>query len=64
MQAHAYAVVRPGHVATPELAGDVLGHAHALLPGFKRPRTLAWRDALPRTSTGKLQRYRLRAEGG
>ena len=27
---------------------------------YKRPRVVEFRDELPRTSTGKLQRYRLR----
>ena len=31
---------------------------------YKYPRAIEFRDALPRTETGKLQRFRLRAESG
>jgi 2-aminobenzoate-CoA ligase len=34
----------------------------ALLPPFKRPAEIRFADALPRTATGKLQRFKLREE--
>jgi 2-aminobenzoate-CoA ligase len=33
------------------------------LAPYKCPREIVFLDALPRTATGKLQRFRLRAEG-
>nr|MDQ3746952.1 hypothetical protein [Acidobacteriota bacterium] len=37
-------------------------HAATLLPPFKRPAEIRFADALPRTATGKLQRFKLRDE--
>jgi 2-aminobenzoate-CoA ligase len=37
-------------------------HVSALLPPFKRPAEIRFADALPRTATGKLQRFKLREE--
>lgn len=41
------------------LVGAVHEHCAARLPRFKRPREVRVIDALPRTPTGKLQRFRL-----
>jgi acyl-CoA synthetase (AMP-forming)/AMP-acid ligase II len=40
---------------------DVIAHARTRLAGFKCPKRVEFRDALPRTATGKLQKFRLRA---
>jgi acyl-CoA synthetase (AMP-forming)/AMP-acid ligase II len=32
------------------------------LPGFMQPRTIVWREALPRNANGKLDRAALRAD--
>jgi 2-aminobenzoate-CoA ligase len=36
----------------------------ATIAPYKYPRTVEFRDALPKTQTGKLQRYKLRQEAG
>jgi benzoate-CoA ligase family protein len=41
---------------------DLLGHCRERMAAFKRPRTIIVVDALPRTATGKIQRYALRAQ--
>jgi len=56
----AFIVLRPGHVATPELARELQDHVKAQIAPYKYPRRLEFVDALPKTETGKLQRYRLR----
>jgi 2-aminobenzoate-CoA ligase len=38
-------------------------HVTATLAPYKYPREIEFRASLPRTETGKLQRYKLRAEG-
>ena len=35
-------------------------HVKAVIAPYKYPRRIEFRDALPRTETGKLQRFRLR----
>jgi acyl-CoA synthetase (AMP-forming)/AMP-acid ligase II len=39
---------------------DVIAHCRTRLAGFKCPKRVEFRDALPRTATGKLQKFRLR----
>ncbi len=50
-------VLRPGAAAT---ARDLIDHCRAHLAHFKCPTVVELRDALPRTATGKLQKFRLR----
>jgi acyl-CoA synthetase (AMP-forming)/AMP-acid ligase II len=40
---------------------DVIAHAREKLAGFKCPKLVEFRTELPRTTTGKLQKFRLRA---
>jgi fatty-acyl-CoA synthase len=50
-------------VPTPgiELTEDeVIAHAHERLAGYKCPKRVEFRDALDRTATGKLQKFKLR----
>ncbi|ALC20140.1 AMP-binding protein [Streptomyces pristinaespiralis] len=57
----AYVVLREG-AATGEATADALrDFVKERLTPFKCPREIVFLDALPRTPTGKLQRYRLRA---
>ena len=41
-------------------SGELLGHCRERMAAFKRPRTIHVLDALPKTATGKIQRYALR----
>ncbi|MFI1072980.1 AMP-binding protein [Streptomyces puniciscabiei] len=56
----AYTVLRAGARRDPEALRTFL---KAELAPYKCPREFVFLDALPRTATGKLQRFRLRTEG-
>jgi fatty-acyl-CoA synthase len=53
----AFVVPRPG--ATPD-AEDLRAWVQARLAHFKTPHDIAFLDNLPKTATGKIQKYRLR----
>ena len=56
----AYVVLRDGVVADPELVPKLQDFVKAEIAPYKYPRAVEFLDALPRTQTGKLQRFRLR----
>jgi 2-aminobenzoate-CoA ligase len=58
----AYVVLRPGFDATPEMAKTLQDHVKQTVAPYKYPRRIEFRAALPRTDTGKLQRFKLRQE--
>ena len=53
-------VLRNGKPGNPEVALELQGFVLARLPVFKRPHRIEFFPELPKTATGKLQRYRLR----
>jgi 2-aminobenzoate-CoA ligase len=55
----AFIVLRAGHAGTPELAQALQDFVKQTVAPYKYPRAVAFVDALPRTETGKLQRFRL-----
>ena len=57
----AFVVLKPGEAASDALAHSLQDHVKATLAPFKYPRQIEFRASLPRTETGKLQRYKLRA---
>jgi 2-aminobenzoate-CoA ligase len=59
----AFVVLRPG-VEGDELCRKRLqDHVKAVIAPFKYPRAVNFVDALPKTQTGKIQRFRLREQG-
>jgi 2-aminobenzoate-CoA ligase len=56
----AYVVPRPGFAAGPELIKELQDFVKAEIAPYKYPRAIEFLDSLPRTETGKLQRFRLR----
>jgi 2-aminobenzoate-CoA ligase len=56
----AFVVVNPGHAGTPALARELQEFVKERIAPYKYPRAVAFLDALPRTATGKLQRFRLK----
>ena len=56
----AYVVLRAGHHPSEELVKALQEFAKAQIAPYKYPRAVEFVTALPRTETGKLQRYRLR----
>lgn len=59
----AYVVLRAGHAGDAAMAKALQDHVKQALAPYKYPREVAFVTALPRTETGKLQRFKLR-EGG
>lgn len=57
----AYVVIKPGMEAAADLARDLQDFVKDRIAPYKFPRDVAFIDALPRTETGKIQRYKLRA---
>ena len=58
----AYVVLRPGQLPSDALVRELQDHVKQNIAPYKYPRAIEFRDALPRTETGKLQHFRLRAE--
>ncbi len=58
----AFVVLKPEAKPCPALAKEIQDHVKAAIAPYKYPREIEWRDALPKTQTGKLQRFRLREE--
>jgi 2-aminobenzoate-CoA ligase len=56
----AYCVLKPGHVGDPQMVEALQEHVKRQLAPYKYPRAIEFLDRLPRTETGKLQRYLLR----
>jgi benzoate-CoA ligase family protein len=58
----AYVVVRPGIDGTPELARELQDFVRSKLADYKRPRWIEFVAELPKTATGKTQRFKLREQ--
>jgi 2-aminobenzoate-CoA ligase len=56
----AYVVLRPGVTPSAEVAAAVQQHVKAEIAPYKYPRAVEFVTALPKTPTGKLQRFALR----
>jgi benzoate-CoA ligase family protein len=62
-QSIAYVVLRPAVEPAEQLAQELRDFVGSKLAGYKRPREIRFVDELPKTATGKLQRFRLREKG-
>jgi benzoate-CoA ligase len=60
----AFVVLKQGHTASADLELELQAHVKARLALYKYPRWIAFVDELPKTATGKIQRYKLRAQAG
>jgi 2-aminobenzoate-CoA ligase len=60
MVVKAFVVLKPGHASDETTTKLLQDHVKATLAPFKYPRVVAFVTNLPRTETGKLQRFRLR----
>ena len=56
----AYVVLKPGHAGDEAMARALQEHVKQTIAPFKYPRRVVFLDVLPRTETGKLQRFKLR----
>ena len=53
----AFVVLKPGAKASEK---EIIDHVHSTIARYKAPKAVAFVDELPRTSTGKVQKYELR----
>jgi benzoate-CoA ligase family protein len=58
----AYVVLAPGQAGSPELARELQDFVRGQLAEYKRPRWVEFVRELPKTGTGKTQRFKLRAQ--
>ena len=56
----AFCVLKPGHEPGPAMVRALQEHVKASIAPYKYPREIEFLPGLPRTETGKLQRFRLR----
>jgi 2-aminobenzoate-CoA ligase len=57
----AFVVLKPGFAPGEQLVRDLQGFVKNTIAPYKYPRLIEFCDSLPRTETGKLQRYKLRS---
>jgi 2-aminobenzoate-CoA ligase len=60
----AFVVLRAGYDADPALTKELQGFVKDHIAPYKYPRAIEFRASLPRTPTGKLQRFLLRDQAG
>ncbi|MCX7961570.1 MAG: AMP-binding protein [Burkholderiales bacterium] len=63
MVVKAFVVLKPGVPAGEATAKELQEHVKRTIAPYKYPRKVEFVEALPRTETGKLQRYKLRMQG-
>ena len=56
----AYIILKPGYEASDEMASSLKEHVKNALAPYKYPRWIRFVDDLPKTATGKIQRFKLR----
>ena len=62
MKPKAYVVLREGSVGDNQSARELQAFAREKLPPFKTPRWISFVPELPKTATGKIQRFKLREQ--
>ena len=58
----AFVVLRPDYAGAPELSAALQQHVKTRLAPYKYPRWIEFVSELPKTATGKIQRFKLRQE--
>lgn len=56
----AFVILRSGQTGSPALAKELQDFVKAAIAPYKYPRKIEFLDSLPRTETGKVQRFKLR----
>jgi 2-aminobenzoate-CoA ligase len=64
MVVKAFVVLKPENKSDDEMKKSLQEHVKRNIAPYKYPRAIEFVAALPRTETGKLQRFKLRNEGG
>jgi 2-aminobenzoate-CoA ligase len=57
----AHVVLAEGAAAGPDTAKRLQDHVKAMIAPYKYPRSVIFAEALPKTATGKIQRFALRS---
>ncbi len=57
---HAFVVLKPGHAPSDALAREIQAFVRDKIAAYKYPRWIEFTPELPKTATGKIQRFRLR----
>jgi 2-aminobenzoate-CoA ligase len=57
----AFIVCAPAFAPSAELGEELQAHVKSVIAPYKYPRDIEFVESLPKTATGKLQRYALRA---
>ena len=58
----AYVVLKPGFQRSGAMVAELQEHVKKSIAPYKYPRAIEFVDSLPRTETGKLQRFKLRTQ--
>lgn len=58
----AHVVLVEGTEPSDQMAKELQGHVKAIIAPFKYPRSIVFETTLPKTQTGKVQRFRLRED--
>ncbi|MDX1520355.1 MAG: benzoate-CoA ligase family protein [Anaerolineae bacterium] len=56
----AYVVLNEDHAPSDQLAAEIIDYCRQAMAGYKRPRWVEFVEELPKTATGKIQRFKLR----
>jgi benzoate-CoA ligase family protein len=56
----AFVSLRPGHSPSDELARELIAYCQEHMAAYKRPRWIEFVSEMPKTATGKIQRFKLR----
>jgi 2-aminobenzoate-CoA ligase len=59
----AHVVLNEGATGDSLMVRILQDHVKAAIAPYKYPRAIVFTDALPKTQTGKIQRFRLKGEG-
>ena len=62
MVVKAFVVLKPGHAKDAAMVAALQDYVKRTIAPYKYPRAIEFVDALPRTETGKLQRFKLRSQ--
>lgn len=58
----AFVVLKEGYEGSEDLAAELIKYSKEKMAAYKRPRWIEFVDQLPKTATGKIQRFKLRSE--
>ncbi|MBI4787465.1 MAG: benzoate-CoA ligase family protein [Chloroflexi bacterium] len=58
----AFVVLKEGRTASDDLAAELIAHCREKMAEYKRPRWIEFVNELPKTATGKIQRFKMREQ--